>query len=120
MKRVSVGLLAVVLVAMVLAVAAPVSAHDYQRNRSDHPLRLVAYVLHPIGLGLEYAITRPIHHLVSLPYARFIFGHDPRNERNERGEYPVCLLCRPEIVAKECPQCHKTMQKPRDKYWGLD
>jgi hypothetical protein len=36
----------------------------------------VAYVLHPIGVGLDYLLFRPAHWAVSLPGIRTIFGHD--------------------------------------------
>jgi hypothetical protein len=49
--------------------------HSYDRYDDGHPLRLIAYVLHPVGIAVEYAIERPIHHLVSLPYCNVIFGH---------------------------------------------
>jgi len=117
MKEKCVGLLAVLLVAMVLGVAAPVGAHDYDRGNSDYPLRVVAYLFYPLGIGLEYGIMRPIHQLVSQPHARIIFGHAPRNERDERGQYPVCPVCKPEQVGTECPHCHKAVLKPRDEYW---
>ncbi|MBN1867790.1 hypothetical protein JW916_10900 [Candidatus Sumerlaeota bacterium] len=64
--------------ALLLLAAGPVCAHEYDRNDSDHPLRYAAYLVHPIGILGEYAITRPIHLLVSLPHACIIFGHDPR------------------------------------------
>jgi hypothetical protein len=118
MKQKFVGLSVALPVAMVLAVAAPAGAHDYDRGNSDYPFRLLAYAVHPLGIALEYGIMRPIHQLVSLPHARIIFGHDPRNERDEHGQYPVCPVCREGMVAVECPNCHKPLLKPRDEYWA--
>jgi len=118
MRTASVGLLAVVLVVMMSAIAVPVAAHDYDRDNDGHILRIVAHVLHPIGMGLEYGIMRPIHQLVSLPGWRFILGHDPRNERDELGQYPTCAQCRPAQAGVECPTCHEPRLKPRDQYWG--
>lgn len=116
MKRTSVGLIGLLLVAVVLAVAAPVSAHDYDRDDSDNPWRLVAYWLHPLGYGLETAITRPVHWAVSQPYMRVIFGHDPRFERNEHYHTPNCNLCRPTPTLQNCPKCNRPILKMRDDY----
>lgn len=74
--------LTALMVTLVIAMAAPVMAHRYQRNRDDNPLRIVSYVLHPVGVALEYTITRPIHWLVSRPDADIWFGHAPSMEDN--------------------------------------
>ena len=58
-------------------------AHDYDRDDSDYFLRYVAYIVHPIGIGLEYAVTRPIHWLVSQPNLSIVFGHDPHESDEE-------------------------------------
>ncbi len=52
------------------------SVHEYDRDDTDYPLRIVAYVLHPIGIAMEYVILRPIHYLVSQPNSSVVFGHD--------------------------------------------
>jgi hypothetical protein len=52
-------------------------AHDTYDDSQSHPLRLVAYAIHPIGYGLEWLVTRPIHFLVSQPSTERIFGHTP-------------------------------------------
>lgn len=57
-------------------------AHEYDRDDSDHPLRYVAYVLHPVGIAAEYAVLRPIHWLVSRPNMDIIFGHEPTEKPN--------------------------------------
>jgi flagellar motor protein MotB len=70
-------LAAFVLVITLMAIAAvPVSAHDYDRNDSDYPLRYVAYLVHPIGVALEYTITRPFHKLVHKPGWSYVMGHE--------------------------------------------
>ncbi len=52
-------------------------AHEYDRGDSDHPLRYVAYLLHPVGIAAEYAILRPIHSFVSSTRnTRIWFGHN--------------------------------------------
>ena len=117
MRRRAVPFLSLLLVAVVLAVAAPVTAHDYDRGDSDYFLRYVAYALHPVGYGLEFITTRPGHWLVSQPYMRIVFGHEPRHERNERYHYPECNLCRPAPAVDTCPKCKRPLLKARDQYW---
>jgi hypothetical protein len=117
MKRFTLGLVAVVLVMVVFAMATPVGAHDYDRANDGHIFRMLAYVLHPIGIGLEYGIMRPIHQGVSQPHFRIIFGHDPRNELDEHGRYPVCVECQATPPVVQCPSCKKPILKPRDEYW---
>jgi hypothetical protein len=69
--------------AFLLLAAGPVCAHDYDRNDTDNPLRILAYAVHPFGIALEYGVMRPIHLLVSQPHLCIVFGHDPR-----RGQEP--------------------------------
>ncbi|HOE95192.1 MAG TPA: hypothetical protein PLS90_15835 [Candidatus Sumerlaeota bacterium] len=77
-------LLPCVLAAVVLACSPTlVSAHEYDRDDSEHPLRLVGYALHPIGIAAEYLILRPIHWVVSQRNLDIIFGH----EVNEDPDY---------------------------------
>lgn len=52
-------------------------AHEYDKDDSDHPLRYVAYALHPIGVAVEYVVLRPTHEMVSQPVLHDIFGHQP-------------------------------------------
>ena len=61
----------------VLATTTSVFAHDYDRDDAGHPLQIFSYVLRPIGIGLEYAIFRPLHKLVSKPDCAIVFGHEP-------------------------------------------
>ncbi len=118
MQRTAVGLLTVVVVAMIVAVSTPARAHDYDRGNSDHPMRYLAYLVHPFGIALEYGIARPIHQLASQPHWRIILGHAPRNERDEHGNYPVCNLDKAPPPVSECPVCHRPILKPRDEYWA--
>ena len=50
--------------------------HPYDESES-HPLRLIAYFVHPIGFAAEWLIARPIHYVVSQPYAADVFGYRP-------------------------------------------
>ncbi len=53
--------LAVVVVLAMLAVASPAAAEEYDETYSGHPLRVIAYVLHPVGVILDTLIFRPLH-----------------------------------------------------------
>lgn len=72
MKRKAINVL---LAAALLAVVVPASAHRYHRLDDGHPLRIIAHIVHPVGIALEYGIMRPIHYIVSQPDADIIFGH---------------------------------------------
>jgi len=43
-----------------------------------HPLRLVAFVLHPVGVVLDYVIVRPVYYVASL--APSFFGYTAEDE----------------------------------------
>lgn len=60
-----------------LVVASDARAHDAYDDSQSHPLRLVAYAVHPAGFALEWIFTRPIHFLVSTPGLDRVFGHTP-------------------------------------------
>jgi hypothetical protein len=117
MKKWVVGLPAVLLAAVVLATATPVAAHEYQRGESDHPLRCVAYVLYPIGIACEYGCKRPMHWVVSQPYARIIFGHDSHLAVGEGGKPDLCARCRAKADVVECPGCHRLVRAPEKDYF---
>ena len=67
--------IAVMVSAMLLA-AAPVSADRYDSERAGHPVRIAAYILHPIGYAIDTLLIRPAHWLVSRRPLKTIFGHD--------------------------------------------
>jgi hypothetical protein len=54
-------LLAAAAALALLAVASPAAAEEYDETYSGHPLRIVAYVLHPVGVILDTLIFRPFH-----------------------------------------------------------
>ena len=68
------------LCALVLASASPALADEYDARRAGHPLRLVAYAVHPIGVALDWLLFRPGHWLVSQPGLDYVFGHDVDEE----------------------------------------
>lgn len=52
-------------------------ADEYDESQS-HPLRALAYVLHPVGVLAEWLIARPGHLLVSgTKELEYVFGHRP-------------------------------------------
>ena len=70
------SLAAVLTVAFALTMALPAPADDYDDERSGHPLRIVAYLVHPIGVILDYLIYRPFHWVGNHePFSTF-FGHE--------------------------------------------
>ncbi|NNL65396.1 MAG: hypothetical protein HKP30_04060 [Myxococcales bacterium] len=68
--------LGMVAVALAVALAAPVAqADDYERDRAGHPVRVLAYVLHPFGVMLDFLVMRPAHWLGHQPGFKTLFGH---------------------------------------------
>lgn len=64
--------------AAVLFLAGPSTAYyDEYDDSQSHPLRIIAYVLHPVGYTLEWLLFRPIHAVVSQPELEPVFGHTP-------------------------------------------
>ena len=58
-------LLAAMAALVMLLAASPVTAEEYDDTYSGHPLRIVAYILHPVGVILDTLIFRPFHWLGS-------------------------------------------------------
>ncbi len=70
-----------IVVAAMLAVlgtggVAAAGADAYDDSQS-HPLRLLAYIIHPVGYTLEWLVTRPFHEVVAQPDLEPVFGHYP-------------------------------------------
>jgi hypothetical protein len=69
-------LAALLLLSAVLGTAAgEARADEYDPSRAGHPLRIAAYLLHPIGVILDYAIFRPAHWAVHHEPLTTLFGH---------------------------------------------
>ncbi len=67
------------LAASILAVAlcaSPASADEYDDQKSGHPLRIAAYILHPVGVILDYLILRPAHWIGSHEPIATLVGHE--------------------------------------------
>jgi hypothetical protein len=58
-----------------LLFAAPVSADNYDQRKAGNPLRIVAYMIHPIGVAIDTLVVRPSHWLVSRQPLKTLFGH---------------------------------------------
>ena len=65
---------------LVLALAAGMPgdarADEHDSRRAGHPVRIVAYLLHPVGVALDWLIVRPAHWVVEREPFRTIFGHE--------------------------------------------
>ncbi len=64
-------------------VARAIPNDEYDDSQS-HPLRVAAYLLHPVGYGLEWVIFRPFHWLVSRENSEKAFGHTPHGAEESR------------------------------------
>ena len=47
---------------------------DYDPQRAGHPLRIVAYVLHPVGVAVDYLVLRPAYWVGNHEPFKTIFG----------------------------------------------
>jgi hypothetical protein len=70
-----------VLLAGLLLVASPAMSDEYEPHSAGHPLRIAAYVLHPVGVALDYLIFRPAHWIGSKGPLKTIFGHEDETPR---------------------------------------
>jgi hypothetical protein len=66
---------AAALLATLAAWSAPAAADEYDPERAGHPLRIIAYMLHPIGVVFDYGLFRPAHWLGHHEPFRTLFGH---------------------------------------------
>lgn len=74
-RRSRVWVAALVAIAM-LAVASPAAADRYDPQNAGHPLRIAAYVVHPVGVVLDLLIFRPAHWIGSQGPLAKLFGHE--------------------------------------------
>jgi hypothetical protein len=76
---------------LMLATIQRAEADTYDPQRAGNPLRIVAYVLHPVGFVLDYGLMRPCFWLVQRQPFRTVFGYVPaRNQdppEEEQGSY---------------------------------
>lgn len=55
--------------------AAPASADDHRPERTGHPLKVLATLLHPIGVLIDWTIMRPAHWLAHHEPVKTLTGH---------------------------------------------
>ncbi len=55
-------------------------ADDYDPQRAGHPVRMIAYALHPVGVIVDILVLRPAHWIGSLPGLDEFFGHEPYDD----------------------------------------
>lgn len=77
MKRLQIALL-ILSVSFALAAKPTFAAPDEYDDSQSHPLRILAYLMHPAAFLVEWTVFRPFHYLVSAtePQEAF-FGHTP-------------------------------------------
>ena len=68
--------LGVSLAALILLAATPALADRYEADRAGHPLRIIAYVAHPVGVVVDYLLLRPIHWFGEHEPFSTLFGHE--------------------------------------------
>ena len=68
--------IAIALFAAAISVGATSARADrHEPTESGHPLRIVAYVVHPVGVLIDTLIFRPAHWLVHQGPMATLFGH---------------------------------------------
>jgi hypothetical protein len=77
-------------------------------DADSHPLRIVAYALHPLGFAAEWLISRPIHAVVSQPVACPVFGYAPspwgcEDEFYPKMRQPSGISAGPSVVTPAAP-----------------
>lgn len=70
------GLGAALALALVAVAPGAAQADEHDPERAGHPLRILAYAVHPIGVALDWLIVRPAHWVVEREPFRTIFGHE--------------------------------------------
>lgn len=78
MKRI----IAVLLFVGVASLGLPASGRtDRYEDGQANPFRMLAYLVNPIGVALEWVVARPLHALTDANNAtRYIFGHTPHSD----------------------------------------
>ena len=76
LNRIRRALVAAALAPSVLATPFAAAADEYDDEKSGHPLRVIAYVVHPVGLLIDTLIFRPAHWIGSHEPFSTLFGHE--------------------------------------------
>jgi hypothetical protein len=65
---------------LVLMPAVGLAGERYDPRKAGHPLRIAAYVLHPVGVVLDYLIFRPAWWIGQFEPIRTLVGREPSRE----------------------------------------
>ncbi|MBI2875421.1 MAG: hypothetical protein HYY20_00910 [Candidatus Tectomicrobia bacterium] len=66
---------AIVILALVLSVTPRAWADAYEEEQAGNPWRVLAYVIHPIGVALDRLVARPLHQLMHYKLIDELTGH---------------------------------------------
>ena len=64
-----------VLALALFVLASPAAADEYDPKYAGHPLRILAYIVHPVGVAFDYLLFRPAHWVGMHEPFKTIFGH---------------------------------------------
>lgn len=109
--------LMILMIALLLALGSTAMAHRYQRSEDGNPLRLIGYIMHPIGVALEFAIFRPMHELASQPNWDIWLGHQPNLQDQDtyyewtHGDFEPSIAAEIEADADEDIQTRQEAQE---------
>jgi hypothetical protein len=80
-------LIRVLVVTLLLCTAFSARAEEayYDPQRAGHPIRIAAYVLHPVGVLIDYLLLRPAWWVGQREPARTIFGVQAERPDDPRG-----------------------------------
>ncbi|HZR45442.1 MAG TPA: hypothetical protein VFA47_01965 [Candidatus Manganitrophaceae bacterium] len=57
--------------------------HEGPTASYGHPFRIIAFVVHPVGVALDYVVVRPIYFIASLAPGLFGYTAEDRTEREK-------------------------------------
>jgi len=57
-----------------LTASGAANAEEYEPSNAGHPLRVIAYVVHPVGVAYNYLLLRPAYWVGSHDPFRTLFG----------------------------------------------
>lgn len=64
----------IIVIALALTLPSSARADGYDPEKAGHPLRVAAYLLHPVGVILDRAIFRPAWHIAQHEPIRTLVG----------------------------------------------
>ena len=101
----------ILLLTLALAAPALVQASEYRTQRAGHPLRIAAYLLHPVGYLIDRLVFYPAWYIGQSEWVGPLFGvkrtvRDIVLDRERAGRHPNVLI---EIAPTKPPET----QRPR-------